>query len=649
MNDLEEIKRKILLDKYKYISFDVFDTVIIRPFWNPTDLFYLLDAEFERYIDSAIGFYRLRVDGETGARSVNKEKYPARQDITIDEIYLYIEKTYALPSKLCQHMKQFEIELELKFLTARESVKKLYNLALAYDKKIIFITDMYMRESFIHSALEQNGYVKFEKLFVSSEERLLKKSGDMYTCVLNDLRVSGSEVLHIGDDLKSDIDMAKSHGIDACYIPKTVERFKHLCGVKENDFKIKMPLLACSTVMDYRQVESSMGFRCMLAIIANKYFDKPFRDFSAQSDFNEDPYFIGYYAVGMHLIGINHWIEEKVSNKNYRHIWFASRDGWLIMCAYNILRSIHPNLPEAKYLYLSRESTLSIQINNELDFYDLPIEYWKYSPETLFDLLKFCCKEIDKTKIVDFLKKENITYAAKFRNVIEYHKFVKVFLEKYYSKEKHKEAKEIVYKYFSKISDNDIIFDMGYSGRIYYALSNILKRKIDALFIYSDAVKCQSMCRKGNFSIQTLYDYTPSMPGMLREFFLSSHQPSCIGYKLNNNQEVIPEFINANREDGNKIPDVVHNGALEFVNDFYGIFGSYLNYIFFKATEVSLPFEGMLENISEADRLVFENSFSEDMIYGRNPNMNIARFWKNKLNEKMGVFSLKDINRKDIK
>ena len=45
---LDELKRAVFDPKYKYISFDVFDTVVQRPFYDPQDLFDLLDIEYEK-------------------------------------------------------------------------------------------------------------------------------------------------------------------------------------------------------------------------------------------------------------------------------------------------------------------------------------------------------------------------------------------------------------------------------------------------------------------------------------------------------------------------------------------------------------------------------------------------------------------------
>ena len=46
----------------------------------------------------------------------------------------------------------------------------------------------------------------------------------------------------------------------------------------------------------------------MIAVVANKYFDNPFRTFNRESDFNIDPYLIGYYAVGMYKFGVTNWL-----------------------------------------------------------------------------------------------------------------------------------------------------------------------------------------------------------------------------------------------------------------------------------------------------------------------------------------------------
>ena len=54
-DNLEQIKRKIANEEIKYVSFDVFDTLVVRPFLNPTDLFSVVDKEFRKFTKNSTG------------------------------------------------------------------------------------------------------------------------------------------------------------------------------------------------------------------------------------------------------------------------------------------------------------------------------------------------------------------------------------------------------------------------------------------------------------------------------------------------------------------------------------------------------------------------------------------------------------------
>ena len=58
----------------------------------------------------------------------------------------------------------------------------------------------------------------------------------------------------------------------------------------------------------YKYAYNQFGIRCMCAIVANKFFDNPFLGFDENTDFNIDPYFIGYFALGMHNFAIAYWL-----------------------------------------------------------------------------------------------------------------------------------------------------------------------------------------------------------------------------------------------------------------------------------------------------------------------------------------------------
>lgn len=51
---LDRIKTAIANSKTEVVSFDVFDTLIVRPFWEPSDLFLLLNREAARLFDTSV-------------------------------------------------------------------------------------------------------------------------------------------------------------------------------------------------------------------------------------------------------------------------------------------------------------------------------------------------------------------------------------------------------------------------------------------------------------------------------------------------------------------------------------------------------------------------------------------------------------------
>ncbi len=61
----------------------------------------------------------------------------------------------------------------------------------------------------------------------------------------------------------------------------------------------------------------------MLAIVANKYFDNPYRTFNNLTDFNADSKLVGYYALGMNLFGMANWLLKETIDKNMKKLFFV--------------------------------------------------------------------------------------------------------------------------------------------------------------------------------------------------------------------------------------------------------------------------------------------------------------------------------------
>lgn len=629
---LEFIKEQIITGDYEYISFDIFDTLITRPLYNPTDLFCMLDKKFEELYKSNISFSKIRILAENIARQKENKRHPSFQDVNIDEIYKYISSEYNIPISIVELLKEEEKKLEIQLCRQRKSVKELFDAALISGKKVIIVSDMYLDEETIVKILNKNEYYGYEKLYLSSTLRLTKYSGALFKAVLEDLNIKGNKILHLGDTWQNDIVNAKAAGIETMFIPKAIEVFENkIPNICTNNCGY-IAKFACGSVQNSKEFMKSLGFRSMLALAANKYFDNPYRSFNEFSDFNVDPYFIGYYALGMHMAGIVKWIMEESEGKGYENIHFMSRDGYLPMKIYERYYKIYEGIPQAKYIYTSRKSLLPGMLTNGLDFYDLPIEFRNHTPRTILSLLKFCSKNVSGENIEVDLKQNGILYNKAFESEDEYNHFIKYYLENLYDENSHKESYKIAKDYYSILkSKKDVTFDLGYSGRIQGAVSELAGEGINVYFIHSDSKKSDNIKRKYNFNIKSFYDFTPNMTGLIREHLLSDPGPSCTGFYIKEGK-VVPKFDLEEKDFQDLfIVDLIQKGAIDFTQDYIEAFGEYIKYITFKSQEVSLVFEGMLISAKDIDRRIFKASYFEDLVYGARDKINIYEFIKNEI------------------
>ena len=188
----------------KIISFDVFDTLIIRDVLFPTDVFNNLSLDPT--------FKSKRIEAEKRARAES-----GKEDITLEEIYKVLMPT-ASDEELRVAIER-EINAELKACKANKPALDFFNKVRESGKRIIIISDMYLDCSTISTLLQNCGYnLNGVNVYVSSEYALTKRTGNLFKKVLELERVKSNEVLHIGDNLRSDWFRPKLIGMKAILV-----------------------------------------------------------------------------------------------------------------------------------------------------------------------------------------------------------------------------------------------------------------------------------------------------------------------------------------------------------------------------------------------------------------------------------------------
>lgn len=373
-------KYKKLIDDYKIISFDIFDTLLVRPYLKPTDLFRHLEENENRS-----GFAEARINAEKKVRLAGKYN----GDITLDMIYNQIEDEY-------KNMKDKEKDFEFQVCQPHPVIKKLYDYALKQGKKVIAFSDMYFSKKYMVKLLNKNSYTKFNNIFISCEEHASKRDGQLYEVVLNKLKCTPSDILHIGDNPIADGEKAVQHHISTLIIEKIGE---HL---------LKTNHKAETLAQEYgNKFEASL----YLGILALNNVSN--QEYTTEQDYYEN---LGYEYGGIVAYQFMKFVYDNCLKNNIKDIAMVARDGYTFQKVFDILNKANLN---SHYVYAPRTISNIISCRYNPDNKEQVDDFAGYYREALYhikntdtysygDSLKFIAE--NKDKISDFAKKKEIEY-----------------------------------------------------------------------------------------------------------------------------------------------------------------------------------------------------------------------------------------------
>ena len=284
------LKNKI--NKAEIVSFDIFDTLLVRPYARPIDLFYHMEKVFNKP-----NFLCCRVDAEIRTRKHHKEL----QDITFDMIYDEIEDEF-------RDMKQKEMDWEELILRANPEIKQVYDYARDMGKKVIIASDMYLPTDFIAKLLRKNGYDGWDALYISGEMNASKHSGLLFSKILDIHNVSPNKILHIGDNGRSDYKNPKKLGIKAEKYQTLLHQFKHSQKRYKN---IKTQSFGSSVLMGV------MSYKWALDQVSGATFDNYWVK-------------LGYEYAGPVGYAYTRYVEQVAKTNQIEALLFVARDGYLL-------------------------------------------------------------------------------------------------------------------------------------------------------------------------------------------------------------------------------------------------------------------------------------------------------------------------------
>ncbi len=214
--DRELALLKKAIDRKQTVSFDVFDTLLLRDIHRPKDIFFIL----EPYAKSRFGvrdFYKKRVEAERRART-----FAPGGECNFDEIYAALAQEIG---PCAADLQERERRLEACFSVANPVMKNAFGYAWERGKTVLIISDMYLPAAVIRALLQNAGYPDCP-LYVSNEYRCNKRSGALFRYVQEELELTTGTWLHVGDNPVGDYEVPRALGIDAYLYPNIAEREK---------------------------------------------------------------------------------------------------------------------------------------------------------------------------------------------------------------------------------------------------------------------------------------------------------------------------------------------------------------------------------------------------------------------------------------
>lgn len=312
------------LAQYDVISFDIFDTLIFRPFSEPVSVFYFLQETM-----GILDFKRIRMEQEHLSR-IDCFNEARHYETTLEEVWKRIEQEVGVSAKTGL---EEECELEYEFCYANPYMLQVYQALQKLGKKVIITSDMYLPKAFLREMLVKNGYENMEELFISCEYKKSKANGELFEVVKK--QYPGKRIVHVGDNEHSDIVKAKEAGFDTFHYPNVN---KMSTSLRPFDMS---PIVGSA----YRGIVDNHLYQGLQA-------------YSMEYEY-------GFTYGGLFVLGYCAFIHDYYEKNGVDKLLFLSRDGDILKQAYD---RMYPE-DETEYVYWSRAAATKLMAGpNRYDF-----------------------------------------------------------------------------------------------------------------------------------------------------------------------------------------------------------------------------------------------------------------------------------------
>jgi FMN phosphatase YigB (HAD superfamily) len=326
---------------YSTVSFDLFDTLLIRRTHNPD----LVKPQVARFIAAKAqehGIHlswekvqKMRDTIENEQRRETGKKFPDHEACYphfMSKLLLDIFSEDV--SGLLQEITDYEITVENAMLVPRGELVRWLRELKGSGKRILIMSDVYLPARFLEKLIEHAGFLDcIDSVHSSADTFLAKASGMAFSMLKEKFGLEYSQWLHIGDNPHSDGLRPSEKGITALVLRDAIEKKRKS--------------------LEKRYYNYSLGRRFWRGRSVQQLM-LPLED---ENILREKLYCAGYTFLAPLLGGFVQGILQKMGDYSLSRLYFFSREGWLLQKIWDrVVPRLKPvgKLPEQSYLYVSR-------------------------------------------------------------------------------------------------------------------------------------------------------------------------------------------------------------------------------------------------------------------------------------------------------
>jgi|GEM_PF-5371507 len=443
--------------KIKTISFDLFDTLFYRklPAENikKNTSVYFVKKYAPGKSPEAVYYLRKNIEQKLQQVSVNSG-YDSEYRF-IECINEWIKEiSGSCNSDISDDLISFEISNEIDSI---ELFPETESVLLSLKEKgytILYCSDMYLPQKYIELILEKKGIKKyFDRGYISSEYLLRKDTSNLFEIVLTKEKINPEQLIHIGDNYKSDYKMALRRKINAILIHNSSEkkRYNRLEKVLRSG---RLSPGIIESIVDINNYHRKRTYACESA----RLLSYPF------------------------LLFVNKLAAE-AENLGVKKVFFLSREGIYFKGIFDYINNTEI---ESRALYLSRMALFILTVDSlNRETLIKVIQYYekhdllRISADDIITLFKIEKNEaspfFEKYKIPGNLKQKTgtIKHDERFFALFDDYAFNDLFIE---SKKKYIREFTAYLKTASLLDEKKILLvDLGWNGSMQDYISVFLK------------------------------------------------------------------------------------------------------------------------------------------------------------------------------